>query len=295
MDNQIVPAVPQPPASLIFSPTVGTQITCTATGNTYTFGKKIGEGFFAVVHECTDVWNNELAVKLLKPLLPLDALRAAAAREFGTLMTVRHPNISYVHDAFEYQSSFFIVTERCHSTLHGLFTLPAFNGLVWLMPIARCLLQAVHALHLRQVVHQDIHAGNVMAAFVKGEMAKPEVEPLHFKLCDLGIARVLNELHVTELRKISIMPPELHDPATYGPLDHRIDVYHVGLLLLQLAYSRLLEFSTQEILEGKPREMALQLPPPYSVALEKALRRHVQYRTADMLELWRDLHTPAGS
>ena len=45
-------------------------------------------------------------------------------------------------------------------------------------------------------------------------------------------------------------------------------------------------------LNGHPREMALALPPPYSFALEKALRRHVAYRTANAMEFWRDLHTP---
>jgi hypothetical protein len=50
-----------------------------------------------------------------------------------------------------------------------------------------------------------------------------------------------------------------------------------------------LKFSNDEILAGKPRQLALQLPPPYNFALEKALRRHVAARTASAMELWRDL------
>ena len=49
------------------------------------------------------------------------------------------------------------------------------------------------------------------------------------------------------------------------------------------------------ILSGRPREMALAFHPPYSFALEKALRRHVQNRTASAMELWRDLHTPQSA
>ncbi len=45
-----------------------------------------------------------------------------------------------------------------------------FDGISWLMPIARCLLQAVHYLHINSYVHQNIHLGNVFAAFVKDEM-----------------------------------------------------------------------------------------------------------------------------
>jgi hypothetical protein len=87
----------------------------------------------------------------------------------------------------------------------------------------------------------------------------------------------------------SIRPPEAVDPDTFGPIDKGIDIYQTGLLLLQFALSRTIEFSRQDILDGKPREMALALPPPYNFALEKALRRHSPYRTQSAMELWRDL------
>lgn len=45
---------------------------------------------------------------------------------------------------------------------------------------------------------------------------------------------------------------------------------------------------------GRRREMALALAPPLSFALEKALRRHVTFRTETAEELWRDLHSPPG-
>src|SRR5262245_59265840 len=92
-----------------------------------------------------------------------------------------------------------------------------------------------------------------------------------------------------------MLPPEVLDPQEYGVMDHRIDIYHTGLLLLQIALSDEIRFTKEEILAGKPRELALTLPAPYKVALEKALRRHVEYRTASALELWRDLHTPVDS
>jgi len=38
--------------------------------------------------------------------------------------------------------------------------------------------------------------------------------------------------------------------------------------------------------------MALKLLTPYRFALEKALRRHVPFRTASAMELWRDLYSP---
>ena len=89
-----------------------------------------------------------------------------------------------------------------------------------------------------------------------------------------------------------MLPPEVLDPAGFGLIDHRTDIYHCGLLFLSVACGRELQFTTQEIMEGRPREMALDLPLPYNFALEKALRRHVMYRTDSAMELWRDLNSP---
>jgi hypothetical protein len=75
-------------------------------------------------------------------------------------------------------------------------------------------------------------------------------------------------------------------------MDHRIDIYHCGLLFLHLLNGAEIRFTQEEILSGKPRELALQLPQPYNFALEKTLRRHVAARTASAMELWRDLNSP---
>ncbi len=89
-----------------------------------------------------------------------------------------------------------------------------------------------------------------------------------------------------------MFPPEVIDPSEFGPLDHRIDIYHCGLFFLQLAYSSELRFTQEEITAGKPRQMALELPPPLNFALEKTLRRHASKRTERAKELWRDLNSP---
>jgi serine/threonine-protein kinase len=177
--------------------------------------------------------------------------------------------------------------------LTSIFDLDNLNGMGWLMPIARCLLQAVNYLHLNNYVHQDIHAGNIFTAFVKDEMV-PQDGPgvLKFKLGDLGVARLASEADATNTRPQWMLPPEVLNPNEYGKIDRRLDIYHVGLILLQLATSKQRNFTTQEILDGVPRELALTLPAPYSFALEKALRRHVHVRTDTASELWRDLNSP---
>jgi serine/threonine protein kinase len=281
------------PEKYAVQPMPGEAITSTATGNTYTIGEKIGEGNFSFVYECKDAWNNELAAKVLKANGTYERVRDAAMAELTKLWQLRNPYITFIYDAFEYRDTFYIITERCHCSITNLFSIDGFNGVLWLLPIARCLLQAVHYIHMNNYVHQDIHPGNVFAAFVKDEMLANATQVIQFKVGDLGVTKLLQEVDATNTRAQWMLPPECLAPEEFGPLDHRIDIYHIGLLFLQLAYSQELRFTQEEILNGKPREMALTLPVPYRGALEKTLRRHVQYRTTSAMEVWRDLHTPS--
>ena len=83
------------------------------------------------------------------------------------------------------------MTERCYCPLRSLFALDAFNGMFWLLPVARCLLQAVHYLHINGYAHQDIHQGNVFAAFARNEMVPDQPGGINFKVGDLGVANCL--------------------------------------------------------------------------------------------------------
>ena len=286
------PILQQPPAKMVIPPSVGEVITSLATNNTYTIGDKIGEGFFGVVYSCKDVWGNDLAAKVLKPVGTYEKVRADAQAEFIKLLQLRNPHITFVYDAFEYRDTFYIITERCYCSVKQLFAIQNFNGQAWLMPIARSLLQAVHYLHINNYAHQDIHSANVFTALVKDEMVPTNQEIMQFKLGDLGVAKLFHEVDAKNTRAQWMVPPEVLNPNEFGPIDHRIDIYHAGLLLLELAYSKELRFTPEEILSGKPREMASQLQSPYRFALEKALRRRVSYRTENAMELGRDLHTP---
>lgn len=273
-------------------PTPGEAIIALATKITYTMGERIGEGHFGVVYACTDEWNNELAAKVLKPLGPYEEVMKAASEEMQKLFMVRHPFITYVYDAFEYRDTFYLITERCHFPLEAFFQEAWFDGMVWVLPIAHCLLQAVDLIHRTGLVHQDIHLGNVFTTRAKDEVLPDNPGATQFKLGDLGVAKLITEVGAAQTRGW-MLPPELIDPSTYGPADHRIDIYHTGLLLLQLALTQRLQFTPEQIAAGKPREMALTLQPPLSMALEKALRRHVHLRTQDAKEFWRDLNSPA--
>jgi serine/threonine protein kinase len=273
-------------------PTFGEIVRSQVTENIYTIGGKIGEGSFSIVYSGTDTWNNQLAIKVIKPYSTYQNVRDAAIKEVLRLVHLRNPYVTYVHDAFEYKNSFYIITERCTFPVADLFKDPKFNGTSWVLPIARCLLQALHFFRINNVAHQDIHPGNVFGTFNKEEFNCQKVNSAQFKVGDLGVSKLLHELDPTNTRAVWMLPPEVLKPEQYGPIDYRSDLYHSALLLLQVAYSKELKFTHQQILDGVPREMALNLPFPFKWGLEKALRRRVQYRTTDAMQMWKDLNSP---
>lgn len=193
-----------------------------------------------------------------------------------------------MYGGFDYEGSFCIIIERCQWQLRRLLLRGGFDGYLWIRPIARCLLQAIHYLHVNGVVHQDIHQGNLFAAFAGDDLTPEQCAGIPFKLGDFGVAKIVPDVNAQNTRASWLAPPEALEPTEFGPLDRRIDIYHAGLLLPHLAYSRELHFTRDEILEGKPRRMASALPPPYDFALVRALRRHVASRTPTAIDLWRD-------
>jgi serine/threonine protein kinase len=233
-------------------PAAGAAITSQVTGNTYFFEDQMEEGNFGVVFACTDVWDNRLVAKILKPRQDsADGLEAHALEELQKLLHVRHPNVTHIYDAFEFKGAYYLISERCDQTLSDLMSATWFDGRSWIQPIARCLLQAAHFVHVQQLVHCDIHAGNVMGRFIQDEMI-PKKSVVTFKLGDFGLAKVKNALDPNGLFLDTIRPPEAIRHDEFGPLDHRMDIYHIGLLLLQLLIGPR-QFSQEERLAGTPR------------------------------------------
>jgi len=101
-------------------PHKGLVITSFNTKTTYLIGDYLGEGSFGTVYGVTDVWKNDLAVKVRKPNGKYEQVQKAANNEFTKLLTLRHPNVTYVFDAFEFNHAFYIVTEKCYAPVDTL-------------------------------------------------------------------------------------------------------------------------------------------------------------------------------
>lgn len=265
-------------------------------GNMYSIGDKIGEGAFGNVYDCVDSWQNKLVAKVLKPFSRnFDEVKAQWINELSLLVHLRHPNITYAYDAFEHNGHFFLILEKCSVSLDGLFR----NGnetRLYLKPVARCILQAIHFIHSAGYVHKDLHPGNVFLSLDTGEIEALNHHTLSIKLGDFGISRLETDINIFNTILANwMLPPEFLNPGTFGIVGKKVDIYHAGLLLLSMYHNQVLQFSRDEILNGEPRKMAEQLPYPLNVALGKALRRTVLYRTNTPLEVWSELASYSAS
>jgi serine/threonine-protein kinase len=200
------------------------------------------------------------------------------------LLTLRHPNVVYVHDAFEWQRSFCVALEWCDHTLRDMLEQPLQEELA--IELSRQMLAAVQYLHDCDVVHDDLHPGNVLIQ----QADRPIV-----KISDFGIAAELRGAPAVrpEMVHHAIMAPEL---LAVGYTSKQSDLYQIGLVMywmitgqsaLQLGvpYQELV----RQISEGVARQRAEQLQTPFGTIVAKLLRRRDAYRYTSAREVWADL------
>jgi len=258
--------------------------------NRYQIGEALGRGTYGTTFACTDQWSNSLVVKVLVPnQQTYQQVQANWQRELSSLLTLRHPNITYVYDAFELDYTFHIVMERCGGSVSSLFSMPDYDGYQWALPIARCMMQGIGYMHDNGYVHKDIHLGNIFWAYVRNEVMPNTSTSVTFKIGDLGVSRLEYEIRNFRPSIPWMIAPEVLNPEEFGMVGKQTDIYHAGLVLLAVAMGIEPSFTPEEIVRGVPQATAEQLPPPLGPAIGEALRRHVHSRTQTAFQFWQHL------
>ncbi|MDI1430537.1 MULTISPECIES: serine/threonine protein kinase [Polyangium] len=265
--------------------------TLTSTRGTYVVGALIGDGQYGSVYECIGPFDQRYALKMLRPAnKSYQAVKDEWAQELRRLEQFRHPNIVYIHDAFENNYLFYLALERCDTSLRALLGRP-FSDLL-LVELCRQLLMTLQYLHDSGVVHSDLHAGNVL-------ISQLDRSPI-VKLTDFGVAHQLQgntRWFRPQVANPKILTPEL---VTAGYTTTQSDLYQFGLLMYQMhtgqpaievdvAYPEI----TRQISEGAPRKKAEGLGTPVGNVIAKLLRRRDAYRYQSAREVWEDLRQVA--
>ncbi len=281
---RVMQPVQPPPAISVQFPQLGAVLV--SGRGTYAVQSVIGSGEFGAVYQCVGPFDQTYAVKMIRPAnRPYADVHAEWMREMQRLLSLRHPNVVYIHDAFEQGNLFYLALERCDHALTVMLGAPMQEGLV--LELARQLLAAVQFLHDNDVVHDDLHPGNVLISHASD---RPVV-----KISDFGISHELRGASAIRPNVVhhAIMPPEI---LATGYTSKQSDVYQVGLLLywmltgqpaidVNLPYNDLV----QQVSDGEPRRRAEALGTALGALIAKTLRRREAYRYSSAKEVWADL------
>lgn len=284
------------PTGLIPFPVPGTQLV--SSRGTYLVGSLIGDGQYGSVYECMGPFDQPYALKMLRPAnKPYQTVKEEWSLEMKRLESFRHPNIVYIHDAFEQSFLFYLALERCDSNLRSfLFQNGPLNPPLFI-EMARQLLLALQYLHDNALVHADLHPGNVLLSYSAGAPV--------IKLTDFGVAHQLDvqsAWYRPQVANPKILTPEL---ITLGYTTRQSDLYQLGLIMYQMISGRSATESIQNegaatgrssaedlsrmIAEGAPRALAEALQTPFAPVIAKLLRRRDVYRYHSAKEVWDDL------
>ena len=204
-------------------------------GNRYRVLRKIGEGGMAVVHLAVDEkLGRDVAVKILKERFEShNEIRARFQHEARVISAFDHQNILKIFDfSGEDSRQLWIVTELIHgrNVAQILETTP--SG--WLHPviaasITREICGALSTAHEQGIVHRDVKPENVMITH-QGRV----------KLMDFGIAKIQRVTSMTQTGMFMGSPSYMSPEQIRGrDIDHRSDVYSLGVLLYELLTGRL--------------------------------------------------------
>jgi serine/threonine-protein kinase len=197
----------------------------------------IGSGAMGAVYRAEQVGlQRPVALKVLKKQAESHAdVPARFEREARAMSALTHPNTVRVYDfGSTEQGLLFLAMELLEGDLAtdrlAESELPTVTAISWTQQVLRSLGEA----HSKGIVHRDIKPDNIFVARVQGELL-PVV-----KVLDFGIAKAVGGDHKLDqfetLDGTVFGTPRYMSPeqAQGKPIDHRSDLYAVGIMLYEL-------------------------------------------------------------
>ncbi|MGL6095835.1 MAG: protein kinase domain-containing protein, partial [Fimbriiglobus sp.] len=198
---------------------------------------QLGEGGMGVIYLGIDSrLRRRVALKVIRPQFAASrAARSRFLKESRALAAVRHDNVVTLYDVGEADGTPFLAMEYLRGvSLHSYLRRVPIPTLAQALRIAREVASGLSAAHALGVVHRDVKPENIWLEAPHGRV----------KLIDFGLARPpAEDGEGADLSKPgavigtpAYMPPE---QARGLVVDHRADLYSVGVLLYEMSTGRL--------------------------------------------------------
>ena len=277
------------------------------TGQTvthYRVGEKLGEGGSAVVYRAEDLaLGREVVIKFF------NAEGAGSIARFQhearTISSLNHPNICTIYEIGEHQGRPFLAMEM----LDGQVLSSAIGGrplkTADVIDLGTQIADALDAAHTEGIVHRDVKPANIFVT-----------RSGRIKLLDFGVAVMLpRRVDPTTARSLfstgGTIPYMSPEQARVEELDHRTDLFSLGIVLYEMATGRrpFAGATASDVLAAivnqlpiAPRTLNPEVPVELERIITKALEKNPTLRCqtasdvrADLQRLKRDLDRAAAS
>ncbi|MEZ4413257.1 MAG: protein kinase [Gemmatimonadales bacterium] len=269
-----------------------------ALADNYRLERELGQGGMATVYLAEDLKHHrQVAVKVLRPELAASLGPDRFFREIEVAARLQHPHILPLFDSgaavpapgaepFLWYAMPFVDGETLRDRLARTGELPVHDAIRILIEVADALAHA----HASGVAHRDIKPENIL------------LSGRHALVSDFGVAKAVSE--ATGRQQLTTAGVALGTPAYMAPeqaaadphLDHRVDIYALGVLGYELLTGRT-PFSgrtPQETLAAhvmQAPEAISRLRPGISPALEAIVMKCLAKRPADRFQSAEELVT----
>jgi TolB-like protein/Tfp pilus assembly protein PilF len=198
----------------------------------------LGAGGMGEVYRARDTkLNRDVALKVLPAAFALDADRLERfRREARAVASLNHPHIVTVYSIEEHDLGPFITMELVEGRSLDQTMAGGGLSLARFFDIAIALADALSAAHRKHIIHRDLKPANVMVT-----------DDGNVKVLDFGLARTVDpdvvrlgeadtSLGLTAAGTIvGTMPYMSPEQIEATPLDHRTDLFSLGIILYELA------------------------------------------------------------
>lgn len=275
----------------------------------YRIEKLLGQGGMGEVYlgVHTEI-ERKVAIKVISPHLARDErIRERFRREALILSRLNHPNIVQLYDFWDRPEGLFLIMEYVDGISLDRYIHRVVRGPLPVKLAIDLFLQVLEAFqyaHEQGVIHRDIKPSNILIGKDK--------DHYFVKILDFGIARILagdgtrdekqKELTMTgtTLGTVAYMSPEQIKAKTSADIDHRSDIYSLGIVFFEMLTGRPMydrsELSEFDLLlkiamEPPPNLLSVNptLPPELDAILQKALAKSPKDRYQSCLEFAADL------
>ena len=192
------------------------------------------------VYRATDTkLGRDVALKVLPAEMAQDAERLARfRREAKVLAQLDHPNIVTIYSVEESDGVHFLTMQLVEGLPLDRVICQSGLPVEQIIKIAEALADALAAAHEKGIVHRDLKPANVMVTH------QGRVKVLDFGLAkdirvsNLGDATMTSDSR-TQVGVVMGTPAYMSPEQTSGrPLDHRTDIFSLGVLLHEMATGR---------------------------------------------------------